>query len=128
VDDLVARLLAAAEDSVAGTSYTAARRRILRQLELRGPSTLAGLGHGWPVTPKHLAHLVHELEQDGLVEPDGRTDGQPHVRLTADGRTALAATRTLQLDLITKLLDATAREDSTLANAMWRRLRAALDS
>jgi DNA-binding MarR family transcriptional regulator len=127
VDAFVARLLAAAEDTVAGSSYTAARRRILRQLELRGPSTVAGLGHGWSVTPKHLAHLVHELEQDGLVEPDGRFDGDPRVRLTADGRTAIAATRTLQLDLITTLLEATARKDSTLANATWRRLRAALD-
>lgn len=127
-DPFIARLLAAAEDSVAGTSYAAARRRILRQLEVRGPLTIAVLSQGWPVTPRHLAHLVHELEQDGLVEREGRDAGSPGLRLTSDGREALGATRTLQLDLMAKLLQATAGGDSMLADATWRRLRAALDA
>jgi DNA-binding MarR family transcriptional regulator len=126
-DRFVARLLAAAEESVASTSYAASRRRILRRLEVRGPLTLVGLSQGWPVTPRHLAQLVYELEQDGLVEGDDGADGPTRVRLTADGRAALAATRAFQLDLITKLLQATAKEDATLADATWRRLRAALD-
>lgn len=128
VDRFVASLLAAAEDSAAGTSYAAARRRILRQLEAHDHLSIAGIARAWPVTPQHLSHLLHELERDGLVYVEKRTAGPDRFRLTEDGAAALQATRTVQLDLITKLLQATARDDRTTADATWERLRAALDS
>jgi DNA-binding MarR family transcriptional regulator len=128
IDTMIARLLAAAEDSVTGTSYAAARRRILRHLESRGPLTIAGIARAWAVTPEDLTHLVHDLEQDGLIEADALADRPDRLRLTADGRAALAATRSLQLDLISRLLLAAAAGDQTAARAVYGRLRAALDS
>lgn len=128
IDTMVARLLAAAEDSVPGTSYAAARRRILRHLESRGPLTIAGIARAWAVTPEDLAHLVHDLEQDGLIEADALADRPDRLRLTGHGTAALAATRSLQLDLISRLLLAAASGDQTTARALYCRLRAALDS
>jgi DNA-binding MarR family transcriptional regulator len=128
IDTMVARLLAAAEDSVPGTSYAAARRRILRHLESRGPLTIAGIARAWAVTPEHLTQLVHDLEQDGLIEADALADRPDRLRLTAHGTAALAATRSLQLDLISRLLLAAASGDQTAARALYSRLRAALDS
>lgn len=128
IDTMVARLLAAAEDSVPGTSYAAARRRILRRLESRGPLTIAGIARTWAVTPEDLTHVVHDLEQDGLIEADALADRPDRLRLTAHGSAALAATRSVQLDLITRLLLAAANGDQTGARALYGRLRAALDS
>jgi DNA-binding MarR family transcriptional regulator len=128
IDTMIARLLAAAEDSVTGTSYAAARRRILRHLESRGPLTIAGIARAWAVTPEDLTHLVHDLEQDGLIEADALADRPDRLRLTPHGSAALAATRSLQLDLISRLLLAAASGDQTAARALYSRLRAALDS
>lgn len=127
-DRLIHRLLAAAEDSVEANSYSAARRRILRTLEERGPVTLRELPARWPLTPQHLAHLVHELEQDGLVESTGGHGPDSRISLTADGAAALASMRSLQLDLITRLLHAAAAEDEERTTAAWARLQSALDS
>jgi DNA-binding MarR family transcriptional regulator len=127
-EQLISRLLAAAEESVATTSYSAARRRILQKLEQRGPLTLAELPGSWPVTPWHLAHLVHELEQDGLVESLRQERAPARFRLTSSGVKALATTRTVQLDLITRLLRAAAAEDEERTALAFNRLQTALDS
>lgn len=67
---------------------TAWRADVIRFLDRRGPRRVGEIPRQWPLTDRHLRHIVVRLIEEGLVErvavPE-TVDG-PVVRLTADGR------------------------------------------
>lgn len=81
--------------------YLAERRRLLRELEERGPQPLGAVPRVWPVTTHHVRMLLRELEHDRLVERVRSADGAYLYRLTDEGE------RTLELNRRPELAQAT---------------------
>lgn len=124
LEAFIGRILAVAEESAGDGSYVAARRRILRDLERFGPQTAESLPRTWPVTVEHVARLLEELEEDGLVQ---RVRSDPlRFRLTDSGLVALRGTQHVQAGLISRLLVSVAMEETEDAVEIFRTLRAAL--
>jgi len=124
LEAFVGRILAVAEESAGDGSWVAARRRILRDLERFGPQAAENLARAWPVTGEHVAHLLDELEEDGLVQ---RVPADPsRFHLTNSGLAALRGTQHVQAGLISRLLVSVAKEELDDAMAVFRTLRRAL--
>ena len=127
IDDFVNRVLGVAEASADPDAYAARRRRLLRQLEQAGPLPPAALESSDAAERMRTRRLIGQLVADGLAIR-GSAGDEDTIHITDTGRRALHTTRSIQMDLIARILTDLAAGDAESADEAWHTLRAALGS
>lgn len=85
---LFLRMRAVLEELHGQGELTGGRRAILLELDQHGPRTIAHMARVRPVTRQYMRTVVHQLEEEGLVEfADNLAHKRSHlVRLTDKGK------------------------------------------
>ena len=96
-----------------GTSLTAARVRLLWELQLSGPSTQHGLATRLGVSPRNITGLVDALEAGGYVARSAHPSDRRStiVSLSASARRMMAKMQREHAELTAELLGAVAPAD-----------------
>lgn len=105
-----------------GTSYS--KYKILYLLDTRGPSRLTGIAEHFAFAPRSITEAVDNLERDGLAarEPDPTDRRAKLVSITAEGKTAIEATKKVKAKVIQqifgKLTEAQRKDFSALLGTL----------